>query len=281
MRLQFSKGHGTGNDFVLFTDAEAEVDLTEDRVKFLADRHIGVGGDGVIRAARTAAIDESQAAVAEWFMDYRNGDGSIAEMCGNGVRVFAHYLISEGLAAADAKGMLPIATRDGVKPVRVLGQGRYEVGMGEFRIAENETLVSAEGISVARPALSVDVGNPHLVVALAKEIELQSLDLTRAPGLDPAPHHGANVEFVVPGEVTQERGAIAMRVHERGVGETQSCGTGAVAAAMATRHWIGEGAPNTWSVSVPGGELVIVATGSTATLAGPAELVFSSEIELP
>lgn len=281
MRLQFTKGHGTGNDFVLFTDAEAEIDLTAERVKYLADRHIGVGGDGVIRAVKASAMDETQAAVAEWFMDYRNGDGSIAEMCGNGVRVFAHYLIAEGLATADAEGMLPIATRAGLKPVRVLSDSRYEVGIGEFTIRENETLVSAEGINVARPALSVDVGNPHLVVALAQEIELQSLDLSRAPGLDPAPDHGANVEFVVPGEVTHEHGSIAMRVYERGVGETQSCGTGAVAAAMATRHWVGEGAPDSWHVTVPGGELTIVATGATATLAGPAELVFSAEIELP
>ncbi|WP_293695329.1 diaminopimelate epimerase [uncultured Agrococcus sp.] len=281
MRLQFTKGHGTGNDFVLFTDADREVDLTEERVRALTDRHVGVGGDGVIRAVRADGIAEVRGQDAEWFMDYRNGDGSIAEMCGNGVRVFAHYLLAEGLAEPDAEGMLPIATRAGLKPVRVLGKGRYEVSMGEFTIAENETLVTAEGIDVARPALSVDVGNPHRVVALATEAELEALDLNRAPGLDPAADHGANVEFVVPGAVTSGRGSIVMRVHERGVGETQSCGTGAVAAAMATRHWIGEDAPDAWLVRVPGGELDVTASGTTATLAGPAELVFSSDIDLP
>ena len=280
MRLQFTKGHGTGNDFVLFTDADMDVDLTEERVRALADRHVGVGGDGVIRAARTERHEEGRGQDAEWFMDYRNGDGSIAEMCGNGIRVFAHYLLANGLAQADADGMLPIATRAGLRPVRVLDQGRYEVSMGEFTIAENDTLVTAEGIDVARPALSVDVGNPHRVVALATATELRALDLTRTPGLDPAPDHGANVEFVVPGAVTSGRGSITMRVHERGVGETQSCGTGAVAAAMATRHWIGDDAPATWLVAVPGGEVEVTASGTEATLSGPAELVFSADIDV-
>ena len=115
----FLKGHGTENDFVLLPDHDGSVhgELPAARVALLCDRRAGIGGDGVLRVIRTAVADPSQADQAEWFMDYRNADGSLSEMCGNGIRLFARHLVDEGLA--DPRGPIPIATRDGVKLILV------------------------------------------------------------------------------------------------------------------------------------------------------------------
>src|SRR3546814_188761 len=158
-------------------------------------------------------------------MDYRNADGSKAEMCGNGTRVFAKYLLQTGLAGID--GGLRIGTRAGVKTLTRSDDG-FEVDLGGYRIESDETLVRAKGLDIARPGVGVDVGNPHVVVALSSIAELEGLDLGYQPILDPAPRHGANVEFVVPADplVRDGVGEIRMRVFERGVGETLSCGTG-------------------------------------------------------
>ncbi|WP_449279660.1 diaminopimelate epimerase [Leucobacter sp. GX0328] len=287
--LAFTKGQGTGNDFVLFTDPDGEIDLSPAQIRALCDRRFGVGADGVIRAVRSRALPEGAAALAEepeaeWFMDYWNADGTPAEMCGNGVRVYAHYLISEGLVPAERSDTLPIGTRAGVKDVLQTSSG-YTVDLGPWRLAP-ERLVAARGLDVARPGLGIDLGNPHLVVALADPGELDALELHRAPAMDPAPERGANAEFVVAEEPLLQHGAacIRMRVHERGVGETQSCGTGAAAAALAFRHWGGEGMPTSWRVEVPGGQLQVrmfpTATGEHVSLGGPAELVYSGTIEL-
>lgn len=288
--LKFVKGHGTGNDFVLFTDPDGELDLTLEQVRFLCDRRFGIGADGVIRAVRSRAIPEGADVLAvepeaEWFMDYWNADGTPAEMCGNGVRVYAHYLISEGLVALGRDETLPIGTRAGVKDVLASSAG-YTVDLGRWRLAP-ERLVAAQGLDVARPGLGIDLGNPHVVAALAHGGELDGLDLTRAPALDPAPAEGANVEFVVPEDPLVEDGLarIRMRVHERGVGETLSCGTGTAAAALAFRYWGGDDMPNRWRVEVPGGRLTVrmfdTPEGEHVTLSGPAELVYRGEIELP
>ncbi len=143
-----------------------------------------------------------------------------------------------------------------------------------------DSLVTAGGLDVARPALSVSMGNPHTVVALAQVGDLEAVDLSRAPEVDPAPVGGTNVEFAVPADplVIDGVGMITMRVHERGVGETLSCGTGACAAAAATRFWAGTTAPDVWRVSVPGGDLGVrflpAADGTEhVELSGPAVIV--------
>ncbi|CAG7597955.1 diaminopimelate epimerase [Leucobacter soli] len=288
--LAFTKGHGTGNDFVLFTDPEGEIELTPEQIRMLCDRRFGVGADGVIRAVRSRAIPEGAAILeaepeAEWFMDYWNADGSPSEMCGNGIRVYAHYLIEEGLVAPERRDTLPIGTRAGVKDV-LAGASGYTVDLGRWRLGD-DSLVSARGLHVARPGLGIDVGNPHVVTVLADDAKLDGLDLTEAPGLDPAPEHGANVEFVVPEDPLLKDGVarIRMRVHERGSGETLSCGTGAAAAALAFRHWGGEGMPSSWSVEVPGGRLGVrmfpTEEGEHVSLSGPAELVYTGTIDLP
>ena len=288
--ITFTKGHGTGNDFVLITDPDGALDLTPDIVRFLCDRRFGVGADGMIRAVRSNAIGEGAAILAEepeaeWFMDYRNADGSIAEMCGNGIRVYAHYLISEGLVSPERNDTLPIGTRAGVRDVLV-GAAGYTVDLGRWRLGK-ERLVAATGLEVARPGLGIEVGNPHVVTVLADEAELDGLQLESAPTFEPVPEDGANAEFVVPADPFLKNGVahIRMRVFERGVGETQSCGTGAAASALAFRHWGGEQMPNSWSVTVPGGRLGVrmfaTEEGEHVSLSGPAELVYRGEIELP
>ncbi len=265
--LRFAKGHGTGNDFVLVADPEGTSVIGADHVAALCDRHRGIGADGLIRAVPSRFLPEGRDLLAsspdaEWFMDYRNGDGSLSEMCGNGVRVFVHFLRAEGLIDLPDGGALTIGTRGGVKTVVRTGDG-YAVDMGpwEFIFPGDATakamdsLVTADGLEVPRPALSISMGNPHTVVALAELSELSATRLYTAPTVEPVPPHGTNVEFVVPADplVHNGVGAVTMRVHERGVGETQSCGTGACAAAVAIRHWAGAEAPDTWQVNVPGG----------------------------
>ncbi|MBT8160191.1 MULTISPECIES: diaminopimelate epimerase [Arthrobacter] len=295
--LTFSKGHGTGNDFVLIADPEDAHQISPEQVVVLCDRHRGIGGDGLIRAVPSRFLPEGRLLLeadpaAEWFMDYRNGDGSLSEMCGNGVRVFVHFLLEQGLASLEAGESLTIGTRGGIKKIVRTAEG-YAVDMGpwEFIFPKDATskamdsLVSADGLEVARPGLSVSMGNPHTVVALAELSELNSTQLFKAPVVDPKPVNGTNVEFVVPAEplVHDGIGNITMRVHERGVGETQSCGTGACAAAVAIRHWAGEGAPDTWRVSVPGGVVgVRFFRGETGKehveLSGPAVIVATGSL---
>ena len=288
--LQFSKGHGTGNDFVLFADPDGLLTLTPEQIQGICDRQFGVGADGIIRAVRSANLDAGAAALAEddgaeWFMDYWNADGTVSEMCGNGIRVYTRFLLEQGLVDLGPGDTLPIGTRSGVRDVQRNATG-YQVDLGRWRLEPGETLVRAKNLAVARPGLGINVGNPHVVVALADENELESADLTFIPQLDPEPAEGANVEFVLPHDplVVDGVGRIRMRVHERGSGETLSCGTGAVAAALATRHWAGQGAPNQWRVEVPGGVLGVrmfpTEDGEHVSLSGPAALVFTGTLTL-
>lgn len=280
--IAFTKGHGTGNDFVIVADPEGALDLSDDQVAALCDRRFGIGGDGILRVVRSSALPAGAATPdAEWFMDYRNADGSAAEMCGNGIRVYVRYLVESGLAALAPGEELRIGTRAGTKTVALSDLG-FEVDLGVFRIDEADVLVRAKGLGPARPGVGIDVGNPHVVVALPSEAELDALDLTAQPLLDPEPPHGANIEFVVPSDplVHAGVGEIGMRVFERGVGETLSCGTGVAAAALAVRHWAGAAAPDRWRVEVPGGVLGVRMIDGRVLLSGPATLVYSGEVSL-
>lgn len=288
--VAFTKGHGTGNDFIIIADPDGELALTPEQIAVLCDRHFGIGADGVLRVVHSRAIAEGAASLAEepdaeWFMDYRNADGSIAEMCGNGVRVFAHYLVRAGLATIEPGTTLPIGTRAGVRDVTSSGTG-YQVDLGRWRLSGDDPLAKARGLDVARPGLGIDVGNPHVVVALASEEELAGLELEYVPELEPQLTAGANVEFVVPGEplVRDGIGHVSMRVFERGVGETLSCGTGVAATALAVRYWAGEHAPDNWRVEAPGGTLGVrmfpAEDGEHVALSGPAQLVYSGNVDL-
>ncbi len=292
LRLPFTKGHGTQNDFVLVPDPDGSLDLAPQQVSALADRRAGLGGDGVIRVVPTLHAAErevrEQAGEASWFMDYRNADGTPAEMCGNGTRVFAEYLRREGMETGDE---FAIATRSGTKTVRAV-DGGWAVDLGPWRVVDPTTAKARGGDAHVTPyggptlpALSLDLGNPHTVVVLPPEIDLGDLDLTRPPRVEPEPPHGTNVELVR----AVGPGHIALRVHERGVGETRSCGTGAAAAALAVRWWEGivddvpgdDSGADRWTVDVPGGRLTVTALkGGHVELAGPAVLLADGTVTL-
>ena len=248
MELTYLKGHGTENDFVVLPDPDGSLDLTPELVARLCDRRAGIGGDGVLRVVPTK-LEPSAHGDAEWFMDYRNADGSIAEMCGNGVRVYARDLVAEGLAAP---GAFALATRGGVKEV-VVEDDVVTVDMGLAVVGEP---VLVDGVV----ATSVDMGNPHAVV-----------HQTPPDVLDPD-RKDLNVEYV------EEVGPahLRMRVHERGVGETRSCGTGACAAVVAHVLRTAEPRGTAYDVDVPGGRLQVTwREDGHVLLAGPAVIVAS------
>ncbi|MEU8992095.1 diaminopimelate epimerase [Streptomyces sp. NPDC048558] len=277
-RIAFLKGHGTENDFVIVPDPENAVDLPPTAVAALCDRRAGIGGDGLLHIVRSAAHPEAKdmAAEAEWFMDYRNGDGSIAEMCGNGVRVFARYLQHAGHVA---EGDLSVATRGGVKSVHIAKDGDVTVGMGKALLPEGDVTVSVGERSW--PARNVNMGNPH-AVAFVDDLA-HAGDLFSPPPFSPASAYpdGVNVEFVV----DRAPRHVALRVHERGAGETRSCGTGACAVAVAAARRDGAdpavtGAAVTYTVDVPGGTLVITERpDGEIEMTGPAVIVAEGEID--
>ncbi|MEU6076464.1 diaminopimelate epimerase [Micromonospora sp. NPDC047074] len=285
--MQFTKGHGTGNDFVILPDPDNRLDLTPGLVAALCDRRRGIGGDGVLRVVRAAKHPEGVdlSGEAEWFMDYWNADGSFAEMCGNGARVFVRYLVATGLAepaasgAAEAAGAgeaLPVATRAGVVRALVTADA-IAVEMRRPRLYDTST-ASLGGLTL--PGTAVDVGNPHLVCALPAGLELTGLDLTRAPDVDPAAFpSGVNVEFTASGEpVDGADGHVLMRVYERGSAETLSCGTGACAVAAVALRDAGRDT-GVIAVDVPGGRLSVTVTEDSCWLAGPAVLIATGTID--
>jgi diaminopimelate epimerase len=263
----FLKGHGTENDFVLLPDHDGSVhgDLPAGRVRALCDRRAGIGADGVLRVIRTEHLDPGLADAATWFMDYRNADGGASEMCGNGIRVFALHLAQGGLV--DPSAPVPIATRDGAKTVSIDG-AVITVDLGRPRVL-GETKVSVPGRSwVAR---HVDMGNPHAVAFVDDLADAGPLHDQPAYDVEEYPH-GVNVEFVA----RRGDGHVAMRVHERGVGETRSCGTGAGAVLVATALADGYagGRDASYVVDVPGGRLGLTWTADDRVLlAGPALIV--------
>ena len=263
----FVKGHGTENDFVLVPDANGARELTAEQVVRLCDRRAGIGADGVIRVVRTDATEDPAAVAARgeatWFMDYRNADGSVSEMCGNGIRVLGRFLATH--ADVDPRGPLPIATRAGVKVLTFDGAD-ITVDMG------TPVVLDATEVSVGErtwPAAHVDMGNPH-AVAFVEDLA-EAGPLLEAPGRDAAAYpEGVNVEFVV------RRGEhhLAMRVHERGSGETRSCGTGACAVAVAAATADEAPRGTAYVVDLPGGSLSITWTEDDRILmTGPAVLV--------
>jgi diaminopimelate epimerase len=321
--MRFAKGHGTENDFVIIPDPDGTIELTPGLVARLCDRRAGLGADGVLRAVRvTASADEhgpgldagydpgaAAEAGAEWFMDYRNADGSVAEMCGNGVRVFGRYLLDHDLVAGPE---FALATRAGIRMVRAEPDGELTVDMGQPQL-----LGPARATLAGQPldGLRVSLGNPHL--ACLVDGPLAEFDLSQPPEVDAGQFpDGVNLELVrIVGQAH-----IVMGVHERGSGPTRSCGTGAVAAAAAAAVAAPAAAgpappdatlppdgspraaddappaagrlpaypsppqaaavppPGTWIVDVPGGRLRVTLDGQTSFLSGPAVIVAEGEL---
>ena len=299
--MRFAKGHGTENDFVVLPDFEDDLALTPALVARLCDRRAGLGADGVLRIVLASAaqagggtgqaggsgrpehgLDSGAEPQAEWLMDYRNADGSAAEMCGNGIRVFARYLLDHGLVRDLA---FTVRTRSGPRQVRLEPDGSITAEMGVPAILGPGRAVIG---GLPYTGLRISLGNPHLAVLVQSPVA--GFDLSTAPLLDPAEFpDGANVEVT---RVTGNRHA-EMRVYERGSGPTRSCGTGAVAAAVAAAiasatpaaaastgpAVIPEAANGTWTVDVPGGRLTVTLLGTASLLTGPAVIVAEGELD--
>jgi diaminopimelate epimerase len=277
----FAKGHGTQNDFVLLRDLDAALMLTPTAVAALCDRRRGLGADGVLRvttagAALTAGVlDRLPDGVdaGDWYMDYRNADGSIAQMCGNGVRVFAHYLRTSGLEQRDEFVVGSLAGPRTVVAHRVdQTTADITVDMGKANLLGSGGQAFEATVGGRRFAgVAVDVGNPHLACVepeLTAEA-LAALNVAAPVVFDHAQFpDGVNVEILT----APRDGAVDMRVHERGVGETRSCGTGTVAAAVAALATTGA-ATGTLTVRVPGGAVVVRITEASSFLRGPSVLV--------
>lgn len=254
-------GHGTENDFIIIFDQEDEVSLSASQISAMCNRSTGIGADGVIRIVKNDG---------RWFMDYRNADGSIAEMCGNGIRVMARYLVEKG---HQGEGIFAIDTRAGVKHLRVPRSEDISVNMGKVYDENEDVTATVNGVKYE--GFNINVGNPHAVVFTENLESLGSLEI--APVVTPADSYpeGVNVEFV---EI-HDNHEIKMRVHERGSGETRSCGTGTCAVALAATKKSGEALPSRWVIYPPGGRLVVDIDGhSNATLTGPAVLVNDIDI---
>lgn len=279
--MRFAKGHGTQNDFVVLPDLAAEVDLAPTAVAALCDRRRGLGADGVLRVTTAGAalaagvLDRLPDGVRaqDWYMDYRNADGSVAQMCGNGIRVFAHYLRASGL---ETREEFVVGSLAGPRPVVVhraddVG-AEVTVDMGRAnRLGTGTAVVGGRPMT----GLAVDVGNPHLACLDP------GLDVDGLAGLDLGSvafdagqfPDGVNIEVLT----APVAGVTAMRVHERGVGETRSCGTGTVAAAVAALAHLGE-RTGELAIRIPGGEVTVTVTDTTSYLRGPSELVAHGEL---
>lgn len=262
MALTATYGHGTENDFVLFYDPNDEIEISADQVRRICDRKSGVGADGLIRITKREN---------RWFMDYRNSDGSIAEMCGNGIRVMARYLVDRGLEGA---GIFSISTRDGNKFLKVPETGDISVNLGQVSQVPGEVSALQNGKRFV--GLNIDVGNPHAVLFVDSLDEVGALEM--APLVEPIDEYpdGVNVEFVE----FLDNGELRMRVFERGSGETKSCGTGTCAVALAASIRSGKRAPLSWVINAPGGRLVVdIDPHYNATLTGPAVLIRDFELD--
>jgi diaminopimelate epimerase len=275
--LKIWKYHGTGNDFVMLADLEDARPLDPALVASLCDRHLGVGGDGVIRVTRDREGND-------FFMDYRNADGSLAEMCGNGIRCLAAFAIDRGLTDA---ANLTVGTRDGTKHVSLdVDNGRVRsvtVGMGPPAFARGDIPMEgpASDTFLTEPfevdgrtfkASAVSMGNPHLVLFVDDDPD--DVDVrTIGPRIenDARFPQKANVEFIAVHD-----GGVKARVWERGSGETMACGTGACAALVAANE--AGLVPARANVRFPGGALVVERTDVEVLLTGPAEFVFEATI---
>lgn len=249
-------GHGTENDFVLIFDPENDVSITDSQIAAICNRATGIGADGLIRIVKNDG---------KWFMDYRNADGSIAEMCGNGIRVMAKYLVTRSI---QPEGIFAIDTRAGIKHLRVPMDGDISVNMGHVTDEMEEIEVSNNGHTWS--GYNINVGNPHAVVFVDSLEDVGSL--ADAPAVSPASSYpeGVNIEFV---EILPNFEA-KMRVHERGSGETRSCGTGTCAVALAATLKTNGKLPSRWTIYPPGGRLIVDIDGhSNATLTGPAVIL--------
>ena len=290
------KAHATGNDFVVYLDEDGTHEPTADEVRFLCDRHFGIGGDGLIRLAHPQAVSDVNerqiadcaAGDADWFMDYRNADGSLAEMCGNGTRAITLFAQRQGIADQPGGKPFHLGTRAGVKvltslgDVPGLGKDVFQVEMGAWKRGDVDGYeVTIPGTSGSARGTFVDMGNPHVVAVLedafASLPNVEDLDLVTKPVVAPEIPSDQNVEFVRIDEQSEgdDAGEATMRVNERGCGETLSCGTGLCATASTLRAKTGI---DHWTITVRGGTLRVDVTDEDVKLTGSATIVGKIEL---
>lgn len=290
------KAHATGNDFVVYLDEDGTHEPTADEVQFLCDRHFGIGGDGLIRLAHPQAVSDVNerqiadcaAGDADWFMDYRNADGSLAEMCGNGTRAITLFAQRQGIADQSGGKPFRLGTRAGVKvltslgDVPGLGKDVFQVEMGAWKRGDVDGYeVTIPGTSGSACGTFVDMGNPHVVAVLedafASLPNVEDLDLVTKPVVAPEIPSDQNVEFVRIDEQSEgdDAGEATMRVNERGCGETLSCGTGLCATAITLRAKTGI---DHWTITVRGGTLRVDVTDEDVKLTGSATIVGKIEL---
>lgn len=290
------KAHATGNDFVVYLDEDGTHEPTADEVRFLCDRHFGIGGDGLIRLAHPQAVSDVNerqiadcaAGDADWFMDYRNADGSLAEMCGNGTRAITLFAQRQGIADQPGGKPFHLGTRAGVKvltslgDVPGLGKDVFQVEMGAWKRGDVDGYeVTIPGTSGSARGTFVDMGNPHVVAVLedafASLPNVEDLDLVTKPVVAPEIPSDQNVEFVRIDEQSEgdDAGEATMRVNERGCGETLSCGTGLCATAITLRAKTGI---DHWTITVRGDTLRVDVTDEDVKLTGSATIVGKIEL---
>lgn len=290
------KAYATGNDFVVYLDEDGTHEPTADEVRFLCDRHFGIGGDGLIRLAHPQAVSDVNerqiadcaAGDADWFMDYRNADGSLAEMCGNGTRAITLFAQRQGIADQPGGKPFHLGTRAGVKvltslgDVPGLGKDVFQVEMGAWKRGDVDGYeVTIPGTSGSARGTFVDMGNPHVVAVLedafASLPNVEDLDLVTKPVVAPEIPSDQNVEFVRIDEQSEgdDAGEATMRVNERGCGETLSCGTGLCATAITLRAKTGI---DHWTITVRGGTLRVDVTDEDVKLTGSATIVGKIEL---
>ena len=290
------KAHATGNDFVVYLDEDGTHEPTADEVRFLCDRHFGIGGDGLIRLAHPQAVSDVNerqiadcaAGDADWFMDYRNADGSLAEMCGNGTRAITLFAQRQGIADQPGGKPFHLGTRAGVKiltslgDVPGLGKDVFQVEMGAWKRGDVDGYeVTIPGTSGSARGTFVDMGNPHVVAVLedafASLPNVEDLDLVTKPVVAPEIPSDQNLEFVRIYEQSEgdDAGEATMRVNERGCGETLSCGTGLCATAITLRAKTGI---DHWTITVRGGTLRVDVTDEDVKLTGSATIVGKIEL---
>ena len=304
----------TGNDFVVYADPRGDLEPTADQVRWLCDRHFGVGADGVIRLTHPADVsDLNQEQVdacdrfgCQWFMDYRNADGSLAQMCGNGTRAVTLFAQKQGLTPTMEGSSFLLGTRAGVKrivshsPMESESEHVFKVKVGAWRMGPvGGHLVDGGALSGSAPGTMVDMGNPHAVVLTSAAVELEAgglpgtvadllartnlpdpddLDLSAPPRVSPGLDEGQNVEFLRLDALDAENGSgrATMRVYERGVGETLSCGTGLCASGVLLRALTGI---DHWTIQVSGGRLNVDVDSHDVWLTGPVRMVARLTLE--
>lgn len=289
-QITIDKVHAGGNDFLVHIDEENEHSLTSQQIRWLTDRHMGVGADGVIRAVRTAHVSDAKALLneepgAEWYFDAYDRNGVRIELCGNALRVLVHVLREKGIIEPERRDTVPIATPAGIRDV-LIGVAGVTVDLGRWRLAD-DYLLNAPGLHISRPAQAIVVNDLNIVCALSDDQKLEALCLEEQPELAPLPDEPATVVYATPQDPFITDGVAHINIRVRGNASSQllSSANGAASAALAFRHWGGGELPNSWAVHSPGGRLAVrmfaTEEGEHVSVSGPVQSVFSLTVELP